>query len=555
VGSLDDRVELAAELALPPTAPAHAVVAAGYRRWGTGVLPRLRGAYALLLWNVKEHSGLLATDRLGARTVVWSEDAGRIAFATDVRDLLDLLPATPAPSDGAVVSWLVDGTLPRESTLYRGVRRLPGGRALRFGNPDVEEFEFWRPHFVPPSPQGRAEAVGDVGSTLARAVERACARGAPTGVLLSGGLDSTAVAAFAAAAGGPLTAYSAVFPDHPVTDESEHIAANARALGLSSRRLAFHSGGAFAPTLRHLERWKLPPATPNLFFHEPLLRLAREDGVAALLDGEGGDELFGPSPYLLADHLRAGRLGAARAAAVVLAGPDGAGAALTRFGVRGALPASVHLLARRLRPRPPWWLTPEGAALYKGSPGWAWKKADGPRWWAHLADTLTAGRERAGAHDALRHRLEGVGLVGGHPLLEDSDLIATTLALPPRLAYDGTVDRPLLREAVAAVVPAALGLRTEKRFFNVVLADAVHRADEEARTRLLGGLPEIARFVRPALAATLQATPARRQGGRDTFLLWRLTALESWLRVQAEPSFARRALEELPLPRARFEPL
>jgi asparagine synthase (glutamine-hydrolysing) len=515
----------------------------------------MRGAYALLLWKTEECSGLLATDRLGARTVVWSQEAGRLAFATDVRELLPLLPATPAPSERGVVSWLVDGTLPREATLYRGVHRLPGGRALRLGGPAVEEYEFWKPRFVPPSPRGRAEAVADVGSALARAVERACARGAPAGVLLSGGLDSTAIATVATAAGVPLTAYSAVFPDHPATDESEYIDVNARALGLSSRRVAFHSGGAFAPTLRHLERWKLPPATPNLFFHEPLLLLAREDGVEVVLDGEGGDELFGPSPFLLADDLLAGRLGAARTAAGDLAGRDAARAALVRYGLRGALPAVGHRLARRLWPRPPWWLTREAARAYEGSPGWTWKGARGPRWWASLADALTAGRERTGVHDALRHRLEGAGLVGGHPLLEDVDLIETTLALPPRLAFDADVDRPLLREAVAAVAPAAVTLRTEKSFFNAVLADAVHRVDEGARTRLLGGRPEIARFVRPELVATLQATPAHRQGGRDTFLLWRLTAVESWLRSQAEPSFARRALEEWALPRARFEPL
>ena len=64
-----------------------------------------------------------------------------------------------------------------------------------------------------------------------------------------------------------------------------------------------------APALEHIDRWSLPPVTPNLFVWRPVMARARELGVDVMLDGEGGDELFGFAPYLIADMLRAAGCG------------------------------------------------------------------------------------------------------------------------------------------------------------------------------------------------------------------------------------------------------
>jgi asparagine synthase (glutamine-hydrolysing) len=552
VGSLDDRVELAAELALPPTAPAHAVVAAGYRRWGTGVLPRLRGAYALLLWNVKEHSGLLATDRLGTRTVVWSEDAGRIAFATDVRDLLDLLPATPAPSDGAVVSWLVDGGLPRSETLYERVAR---GQYLALGRAPSRPLTYWTPRRQPQTTT-RTDAIDAVAVALDAAAARAASRADRIGVLLSGGLDSTAVAAAAASARRGVVAYSAVFPNHPSTDESVHIDARVRALGLASRRVAIHRSGCLAATLRHLHRWRTPSGTPNLFFHEPLLRTASDDGTELLLDGQGGDELFGAAAFLVADLVGRGHVRASRRLASLLAGPGGTGAAWRRYGLLGAVPARAHFAPLRVASGPPEWLTTLGSTLYRAPAlQWSWKSTSGPRWWAHQSDRLTFGRERAGVHETLRQMFASAGLAGAHPLLADADLVETVLSLPPELSFDATYDRPLLRDALRGRVPDEVRLRPDKSYFNDVLAAAVHDADAAPIARLLGDEARVARYVQPDVLTRLQGAPARHRGGRPTWLLWRLASIECWLRQQEDPAFAEDALGTWGLVETSFDVL
>ncbi|HEX8051222.1 MAG TPA: hypothetical protein VF504_07100, partial [Solirubrobacterales bacterium] len=73
------------------------VLAAGFRRWGAGLPERMRGDFALLVWDPVRGEGLLARDQLGVRPLFLAEAGGRVHFAAELRDLLDLLPATPAP--------------------------------------------------------------------------------------------------------------------------------------------------------------------------------------------------------------------------------------------------------------------------------------------------------------------------------------------------------------------------------------------------------------------------------------------------------------------------
>lgn len=550
-GFLDNAPELADTLELPPSAPAHALVAAGYRRWGPGMPARLRGAFALLVWDSGRRQGFLAVDHLGAGSVVYRRSPRALDFATEVRDLLPQLGATPGPDERVLVRWLVDGAVEPHETLVAGVERLPAGCRLSLGSGTCDLEPYWAPRYRKASPVASTDAARELRAGIAQATARGCRRVAPNGILLSGGLDSSAVAAVARSSGENLVAYAAVFPGHPAADESALVAEGARALGVPTGFVSFRRGGSLAASLRYLDSWKLPPASPNLFFHEPLLELARSEGMATLLDGQGGDELFGLSPYLAADRFRAGRLLATRRLLGLLLAPDAAAAPAARrhvlreVALKGALPASLHRLARRRNPKryAPSWLTGTGVELYAGgrSP-WSWKEAAAPRWWAFLADALTRGRERAGVHDFFRHAFADAGLVGSHPLLEDVDLVQTVLALPPEHAWDRRHDRPLLREALAGLLPDSIRLRQDKSFFNDVLADAVHLADDAAIARLLDGDAAICRYVDGDLFARLRALPPARRGRRETWLLWRLAVLECWLRMQEAPDFARNAL-------------
>ena len=408
-----------------------------------------------------------------------------------------------------------------------------------------------------PLPLDSAASAASLRAAADRAVARACARGRPVGVLLSGGLDSTSVAAFAHGRREQLAAYSATFPHHPRVDERDLIAERASLLGLTTGFVSFRHGGTLPATLRYLDTWRVPPASPNLFFHEPLLALAEGEGIKTMLDGQGGDELFGLSPYLAADWFLAGRLRQVDRLLRLTAGsPAARRAAFRQVVLGGALPYRAHRLAAvaRGRRRAPTWLTGVGAELYgDGSAEWQWKAARAPRWWAHLAHVLTVGRQRIGVHDWLRHAFAQAGLKGAHPWLQDADLVETVLALPPEHAWDVRYDRPLLREVLRGVLPDAIRLRAEKSYFNDVLGSAVHVADAAAIESLLAGRTEVSRYVRPELGARLRALPPSRWGRRETWLLWRLVTLECWLRMHADPNFLGNARTLLSLTEADVE--
>ncbi|HXP28431.1 MAG TPA: asparagine synthase-related protein, partial [Solirubrobacteraceae bacterium] len=406
-GHLDNVTELRARLDTPPELSPEQLIAAGWRRWGDGLLPRLRGDFALLLWDRDREEGLLARDQLGARSLFLCQTPeGGVLFAGEVRYLLALLARRPAPDRISVAHWLATSTRPGSATLYEGVRRLDPGSALHLGREGASERVYWAPRFRQPLSGTPDELAGLVGGALERSVRRRTGDAGTTGVLMSGGLDSASVAAVAASsAPGRITAYSAVFPEHAQVDESALIAAVSDWLALPSVIAEVRPGGLLQSGLDSIVAWQLPLRSWGDFWALPLLRAAAAKGVTTMLGGDGGDELFAVRAYLLADRLREGR--AANAVSLVRrlpgarAGPGRAELARMAYelAVLGALPHTLDRSLRRGRfgSRPPAWLLPACADdLLDSSDRSAWKRLDGPRWWAHAAHGLTRGIEESG---------------------------------------------------------------------------------------------------------------------------------------------------------------
>lgn len=560
-GELANCAQLSAELG-SGASDAEALVVAAHRRWGRDMVGRLRGRFALVLWDPGSRSGILAVDRLGVYGLFLHERDSRLSFAFELRDLVRALPNSPGPSGVGVSRWLADGLLPAGSTLYEGVRRLDGGEAVVLSQEGWRSFRYWRPQFDPLQ-LTRAEAVEAVRTSSEHAVGSRL-RGR-TGVLLSGGIDSASVAAFTvrARSGAKVPTYSVVFPERPSMNEDGLIKAVTAHLGLAGGRLAFERGSMLAASLEYLEAWSVPSVSPNLVVHLPLLRHAAQEGVAAILDGQGGDELFGCAHYLLADRVRHGRF----RSAVRLAGslPGAAGASrrealilVWHFGLKGAAPHHAHTLvalARGGKRRSPPWLRPDAASLADGARDrQAWKRLAGPRWWAERVDELIGGRVRMGAHDFLRHKNELVGLEGRHPFLDDPGLVELALSLPPELSFDAHYDRPLLRAAVEGLVPDEVRLRPDKSYFNELFRDTLSGPDWPAvRTLLDGTSPEVSAYVRPELVRSLLLdAPANRRSGYWAWAVWRLATVECWLRYLADPGLPRRTLDRLSLEAPRY---
>jgi asparagine synthase (glutamine-hydrolysing) len=220
-GVLDNGGALAEQLGCGPLS-SEGLLVAGYQRWGRGLLTRLRGDFSLLLWDEQRGEGLLARDQMGVRSVFLCDGPGGTYFASEIHNLLALLPSRPAPDPVGVAHWVAVSPRPGAGTLYSGIRRLSPGSALFMDRHRAREEPYWRPRYVEPlEATTEHELTEQVRHALAMGVGRRIDQRSPTGVLMSGGLDSASVAALAAqSAHGRVLAYSGTFPEHPAVDEA-----------------------------------------------------------------------------------------------------------------------------------------------------------------------------------------------------------------------------------------------------------------------------------------------------------------------------------------------
>ncbi|HLM86621.1 MAG TPA: asparagine synthase-related protein [Solirubrobacteraceae bacterium] len=546
-GFLDNASELSAALELPDDASAEALLAAGWRRWGRGLPPRMRGDFALLIWDHEHGEGLLARDQLGVRSMFLHDNAAGLCFACEVRHLIALLPQRPAPDQVSVAHWLTMGQRPGSATLYAGIRRLNPGAMLLLDRGGMREEPYWTPRFSEPLDASEPQLATRMRAGLDRAVGRRIAADGMTGVMMSGGLDSASVAAVAATqAPGRVSAYSAVFPEHPAVDESALIEELRGTLGLGGVTAEVRAGGLLASALESIEAWQLPLLSWGDFWALPLLRAAVAEGVRVTLGGDGGDELFGARAHLLADRLRAGHPLQSVALARELPGAGDRPARrdvariLAEFAVAGALPHRLHELARRAFARrdAPGWLRPRAVRdLLDSADPLAWKRMDGPRWWAEVAHGLTRGVEEIGVFEHQRRRAASVGLEARHPLF-DLDLVELGLRLPPRATFDRHLSRPVLRAAMGGLLPDAVRLRPRKALFDSVLVDSLDGHDGVLARRLLTDpAAELRAYIDPRdveRALFDDASQRRERPFQWMWQVWRLTTAELWLRAQAD---------------------
>ena len=533
-----------------------AVVALAYRRWGEAMLDRLRGDFALLAWDRERREALIARDQLGARSVYLRRNGSTLAVASELPQLLSLLDRRPDPDSAAVACWLSSSPIPAGRTLYAGVERLAPGHRLRVRDGRVDSRRYWAPTYRPPLRGPADEIAGAIRDRTVAAVRARSSPGRRTGVLLSGGLDSTAIAAIGSRAlvadRRPAGSYSAVFPDHPGVDESRWIQALGDRVGLPGTAIAIPAGGVVAGALEYQGRWGVPPIGPGYVFERLLYERARADGVEAMLDGEGGDEAFGVRRFLLADRLLRGR---PLAALALTRRFPGAGAELPRrlrwqllrdLGVKGALPGGLLEAARGRRgaeAHAPAWLRGDSAReAFESDRTWEWKDGSGPRWWRELSWVFAQGIDALGIFDQLRRRAAAAGIEEHQPLL-DLELVELALRIPPDQTFDPMVDRALFRRGMASILPDELRLRIGKARFDTFMLSSLEADLPQARRLLDGGL-SAGSHVEPTLAADqLLRGPAAHPRGASAWAeeLWRLLTLECWLREQEgrTPTFFR----------------
>jgi asparagine synthase (glutamine-hydrolysing) len=547
-GHLDNAADLAAELGTGTDLAPEALLRSAYLRWGPELPARLRGDFLLILWECHRRVGLVARDQLGVRPAYLHRSGSVVRVANDLPVLLADLPRRPDPDPAGVAHWIAASARPGPSTLYRGIERLPPGGMLVLDRGGARASRYWRPRFREPLSLPALELKEMVGERLRAGVGRRLAKGAGSAVLLSGGLDSAAVAAMAGGLGeGEVLACSATFPDHPQADESELIAELRSHFGIDGPSAEVRAEGLLDSAVEHLAACGLPLLSWGDFWTLPLLRRAAQEGASVVLGGDGGDELFGPRQNAIAEAIRSGRPREALRVARCL---PGAGPSVPRREVVAmfasqaliALPRSAHraLVARReARHLPGYLRAPTRRALLESDEPTRWRGLDGPLWWAELADALADRLDEAGVFEHQRRRGAMAGLEARHPML-DLDLVELCLRLAPRSTLDRRYTRPILREVLAGLVPDAVRLRPQKARFESVVAASLTGPDVVAlRSLLLDPAAELRAYVDQA---EMERQLFEGQGGPELggfhwmWLTWRLATAELWLRAERDPT-------------------
>ncbi|HEY5657316.1 MAG TPA: asparagine synthase (glutamine-hydrolyzing) [Myxococcota bacterium] len=277
------------------------IVINGYLEWGPEFVERLNGMWAFALWDRNRRRLLLSRDRFGQKPLYWAQRPGLIAFASELSALAHHSQIDRAVSHTGLRKFFAYGWVPAPASMLEGVYKLPAGSNLLVELPDgTPRVRRWWEFELAPEPPGRpiSALAEELRERIDRAVARRLVADVPVGVFLSGGIDSSAVAHFAAGRvePGALRTFSVSF-DEASFDESAHAERAAQHVGSQHRCTPFTLQTARELLPAIADRLDEPLGDASLLPTYLLCGAARRE-VTVALGGDGGDELFaGYDPF------------------------------------------------------------------------------------------------------------------------------------------------------------------------------------------------------------------------------------------------------------------
>ncbi len=525
-GRLDNRQQLFDQL-LPESAGLRGasdieLAVLAYRRWGVRCFEQFLGPFAMAVVDTESGRLVAGRDPLGDRTLCYHQGSSEMVIATEASAILDHPSVSSRLDEVTLAKFFAVDAPASGSTFFAEIRELPPGHVLVYDRNKLRLEQFWPPAELP-SIRYRTdgEYVEHFRSLLVESVRCRMPSSSVPAVLMSGGLDSTSVAALAASelddreAGTRLPVISWVFDDFPGADERAFMDPMIDRFSLSAHRI--HGDGDWP--LRDLQSWPLNPNAPwqGLYcrLQNKAYAAARRAGATVLLTGEYGDHLYQDGALWLRGLLAEGRwveswqalrreVGEQSLLGIARGGP-----------VRGAVARALGV-RRRQSAQP--WLTPAAQRLADSESSTAPSALPGvldPRC-AHTASLEVSNASKSGI-DVRRP-------------FRDRRLIEFVLSIPAHLLYRPGWSKWILRQAMAGILPEPVRLR--RHVSSLLPLAARGLAERELSTvRDLLAEPEALwrRYVRSDWLST--AFPQRLQqqlDGIEAVIPWQCICSELW---------------------------
>jgi asparagine synthase (glutamine-hydrolysing) len=562
-GWLYNRSDLALELAKPEDAGDALILLAAYRRFGESVIPRMKGRFALLIWDGSQRELVAARDGVGTFPLFHARRGSELLLSTGIDELVRAEGVPTALNKLVLAEHLAPRWPEMEDTYYEAIHRVAPGHVYTWGPSGRRDYRYWDPVPQPGSADWLCDSELDsFEDVFDEAVSRCLERG-PAGVFLSGGLDSVSVAAIAAdlsdsrGAPSPL-ALSIAFP-HPDADEREVQRGVAAQLGLEQLMVPYDEAVGPAGRIGAVVQASAHRPVPVLGLWEAgywrLLEEARERGLKVILTGGGGDEMLVPSPYLAADLLARRdfsgwwRLFGELRRSYPWTTPQMVKSTFWRFGVRAI---GIRAGRRFLNAVAPSFLRRRWRRqITSGTPDWIrpGPELDGELLARaeHIAEELMP-RSSSFYYDKCRACLDYVtasmemervfedGRRSGVPIHEpywDANLQEFLYRVPPEMLQQGGRTKGLVRRMLTRRFPE-LGFERQTKVIANEFASDIFVTEIPNALKEMGGaqaLSELGIVDRRRLWEAIDRFASDPSERPRSFLLWHVLSLESWVRA------------------------
>jgi asparagine synthase (glutamine-hydrolysing) len=524
------------------------VIANGWHAWGPRILERMRGMFALALWDRRTRRLILARDRLGKKPLYYAETPSGLAFGSEIKAVLAWPGIARVPDLAAIDDYLSLQYVPGPGTAFAGISRVPAAHYMVVAaNPDggwqtPELVRYWQlpePQAAGAKTRSAAELQAELVAHLDEAVRLRLVADVPLGAFLSGGVDSSAIVATMARVGaGRVKTFSIGFAAKEY-DERHYARMVAERYGTEHEEFVVEPDAiAVLPKLawHYDEPFADPSAVPTYYVSE----MARRR-VTVALNGDGGDEAFlGYSRYRAMRYLDRLdqypawiRLGLARLLALA---PQAAQRKLRLPQIRGILEAAAGEPSRRYGGTMVFFDDRAKAEGYgeamRGRLSGSTLDLLEPYFAA--TEDLVSGANWADFHtylpDDLLVKMDVASMAHGletrSPLL-DHVLLEWAMGIPVEVKMAGGTTKSLLKAAMAPYLPADI-LHRKKMGFNCPIDQWFrHELRELAYDTLLGPKARARGLMRPDYVRRLLDEHCSGERNHHT-RLWALLMLELW---------------------------